>query len=198
MGKISLNWFAGFTYKLCQYDLCEKKYVLSSISAENIFDQLKNRFDWIKKFSIEESKQALIRMVFIMYYFLQEPRIIKIASCFHSLVISTCHNGELRMVFIMYYFLQEPRIIKIASCFHSLVISTCHNGELLITHPQRPWCSKKIRTTTITAFLISNTVVQNSYSNSTAFNPQSFAPLSWVPGPFNRSTSLWYSILYNL
>ena len=163
MGKISLNWFTGFTYKLYQHDLCEKKYVLSSISAENIFDQLKNRFDWIKKFSIEESKQALIRMVFIMYYFLQ-----------------------------------EPRIIKIASCFHSLVISTCHNGELLITHPQRPWCSKKIRTTTITAFLISNTVVQNSYSNSTAFNPQSFAPLSWVPGPFNRSTSLWYSILYNL
>ena len=100
--------------------------------------------------------------------------------------------------FIMYYFLQEPRIIKFASCFHSLVISTCHNGKLLITHPQRPWCSKKIRTTTITAFLISNTVVQNSYSNSTAFDPQSFAPLSWVPGPFNRSTSLWYSILYNL
>ena len=100
--------------------------------------------------------------------------------------------------FIMYYFLQEPRIIKISSCFHSLVISTCQNGELLITHPQRPWCFKKIRTTTITAFLISNTVVQNSYSNNTAFDPQSFAPLSWVPGPFNRSTSLWYSILYNL
>ena len=97
-----------------------------------------------------------------------------------------------------YHVLFLARIIKIASCFHSLVISTCHNGELLITHPQRPWCSKKIRTTTITAFLISNTVVQNSYSNSTAFNPQSFAPLSWVPGPFNRSTSLWYSILYNL
>ena len=37
---------------------------------------------------------------------------------------------------------------------------------------------KKIKTTTTTAFLISNTVVPNSYSHSTAFNPQYFAPLS--------------------
>ena len=37
---------------------------------------------------------------------------------------------------------------------------------------------KKIRTTTTTAFLISNTVVLNPYSHSTAFNPHFFTPLS--------------------
>ena len=33
-------------------------------------------------------------------------------------------------------------------------------------------------TTTTTAFLISNTVVRNPYTHSTAFDPQSFAPFT--------------------
>ena len=44
--------------------------------------------------------------------------------------------------------------------------------------PHRPLSFKKIKTTTITAFLIFNTVVPNPYSHSTAFGPQSFSILS--------------------
>ena len=51
-----------------------------------------------------------------------------------------------------------------------------YNWELLIVCPHMPLCFKKIRTTTTTKFLISNTVVLNPYSHST-FDPQSFAPL---------------------
>ena len=40
----------------------------------------------------------------------------------------------------------------------------------------RALCFKKIKTTTTTVFLISNTVVPNPYSHSTAFDSQSFAP----------------------
>ena len=39
-----------------------------------------------------------------------------------------------------------------------------------------------MRTTIFRAFLISNTAVPNTYSHST-FDPQSFLPLSEVPGP---------------
>ena len=41
--------------------------------------------------------------------------------------------------------------------------------------PHSPLCFKKIKTNT--ALLTSNTVVQNICSHSTAFDPQSFAPL---------------------
>ena len=58
------------------------------------------------------------------------------------------------------------------------VLSTCHNWELLIAWPHRPLCFKKTRTTTTSAFLISNIVVPYPYSHSTAFDPQSFTPLS--------------------
>ena len=54
------------------------------------------------------------------------------------------------------------------------------NRELLITCPHRRLCFNKIRATTTTAFLISNTAVSNLYSHSTAFNLQSFAPLPYV------------------
>ena len=66
--------------------------------------------------------------------------------------------------FIIYYFLRQPRIVKIVNCFGPLGLSTCHNWELFIAHPHRPLCFKKIRTTTTTAFLISNTVIPNPYS----------------------------------
>ena len=46
-----------------------------------------------------------------------------------------------------------------------------HNWELLTALPHRPLCFKKIRRTTTKPFLISNTVVPNLYSNSTAFDP---------------------------
>ena len=46
--------------------------------------------------------------------------------------------------------------------------------------PHRPLCFKKIKTITTTAFSISSTVVLNPYSHSTAFGPQSFAPLILV------------------
>ena len=80
-----------------------------------------------------------------------------------------------------------------------------HNWELLIACPDKPLCLNKIRTTTTKlclnkirttttkGFLISNTVVLNFSSHSATFAPQFFAPLSWVPGPFNRSVSVWYS-----
>ena len=80
--------------------------------------------------------------------------------------------------FIMCYFLWGPWIVKIVNCFCPLVLSTCHNWELLITCPRRPLCFKKIRTTTTTAFLISNTVVLNPYSHRPAFNLQSLTFLS--------------------
>ena len=45
-------------------------------------------------------------------------------------------------------------------------------------------------TTTTIVFLISNTVVPNPYSHHKSFDPQSFAPLSYVPAPFNRTVSV--------
>ena len=45
------------------------------------------------------------------------------------------------------------------------------------THTE-PLCFNKIRTTNSIVFLISNTVVPNPYSHKTAFDHQSFAPLS--------------------
>ena len=42
----------------------------------------------------------------------------------------------------------------------------------------RPLCFKKIKTATTTEFLIFSTVVLDTYSHITGFNPQSFAPLS--------------------
>ena len=62
----------------------------------------------------------------------------------------------------MYYLLRGSWFVKIIKYFCPLVLSTCHNWELLIVRPHRPLYYKKIRTTTTTAFLISNTVVPES------------------------------------
>ena len=67
----------------------------------------------------------------------------------------------------MYRFLQGPWIVKFANCFCPLVLLICHNWELLIAYPHRSLCFKKFKTTTFTAFLISNTVVPNHYSHNT-------------------------------
>ena len=50
--------------------------------------------------------------------------------------------------------------------------------NLNLNFPHRLLCFKKIKATTTTASLISNLVVLNLYSQSTAFNPQSFILLS--------------------
>ena len=68
--------------------------------------------------------------------------------------------------------------------------STCYNWELLIAHPHSPLCFKKIWTTTTTVFLILKKVVPNPYSNSTVLIFNLSHP---IPGPFNRSLSVWYS-----
>ena len=60
----------------------------------------------------------------------------------------------------MYYFLQRPPIVKIINCSCPLVLLTCVN-RVLIARPHRPLCFKKIRTSTTTAFLISNTAFPN-------------------------------------
>ena len=57
----------------------------------------------------------------------------------------------------------------------TVLIPLCKNN---LNFPDRPLCFKKIRTTTTTTFLISNTIVSNPYSHSTAFDPQSFTSLS--------------------
>ena len=62
-----------------------------------------------------------------------------------------------------------PKIVNCAINLSQLRTIAC---------PHKPLCFKKIQTTTTTAFLISNTALPNPYSHSTAFNPQSFAPLS--------------------
>ena len=59
-----------------------------------------------------------------------------------------------------------------------------------LTTGPRDWESSDLRTTTITVFLISNTVVPNPYSHSATFNPQSFAPLSLALIPFKICPSL--------
>ena len=79
----------------------------------------------------------------------------------------------LRMIFSMCYFCKSHELWKI-----STVLSTCLNWELLIGRPHRPSCFKKIRIITTTAYLIFNTVVPYPYSNTAAFDPQSFAPSS--------------------
>ena len=58
-----------------------------------------------------------------------------------------------------------------------LLLLCIKNLNLLISHT-KPLCFEKIKTNTTTAFLISNTVVPNSYNHSTIFNPQSFVSLS--------------------
>ena len=103
-------------------------------------------------------------------------------NIFHWRVVTGLKYG-----FIMYYFQQEPWIVKIVNCFCPLVLSTCHNCELLIACPHKSLCFRKIRTTI--TFLISNTVVLNPYSHSTACDPQSFAPLTYVPCLFNRCSN---------
>ena len=74
----------------------------------------------------------------------------------------------IKATFIMYHFLQGPWIVKFANCFCPLVLLICHNWKLIIAYPHRSLCFKKFKTTTFTAFLISNTVVPNHYSHNTA------------------------------
>ena len=66
----------------------------------------------------------------------------------------------LKATFIMYHFLRGPWIVKFTKCFCQVVLLICHNWDLLIAYPRRSLCFKKFKTTTFTAFLISNTVVQ--------------------------------------
>ena len=71
------------------------------------------------------------------------------------------------------------RCMQTVLCVHKILcmvlIPLC-DLNLPISH--RPLGFKKIKTTTTTAFLISNTIVPHLYCHSTAFDPQSFAPLS--------------------
>ena len=82
--------------------------------------------------------------------------------------LSQCNKYWLSLVHT-----RGPQIVNIANCFSPLVLSTCHNWELFIARQHRPLCFKKIRTTTTTAFLISNTVAPNPYSHSTALSSRS-------------------------
>ena len=81
-------------------------------------------------------------------------------------IVETGLKGD----FIMCHFLKEPWILKIVSCFCPPVLSTYHNGVLLVVLTHTALSFKK---------LISNTVVPNPYSRSSAFDPQSFTPLSF-------------------
>ena len=65
-----------------------------------------------------------------------------------------------------------------ANASHVYGIDWEHNLELLTACPHGLLSFKKIRTTTAAVFLISNTVVPNPYSHSTALDPQSFTLLS--------------------
>lgn len=65
----------------------------------------------------------------------------------------------------------------------------CHKWELLIIQLHRPSYFKNIRTTSITAFFISNKVVLNPYSHSAASDCQSFAHFLQVSCPLNRCLS---------
>ena len=75
------------------------------------------------------------------------------------------------------YFCSNFQIFCPFSMFFALFLKSCIMS----------FCSrigsgfKKIKTTTTTALLISNTVVPHPYSHSTVFDHQSFAPLSYVP-----------------
>ena len=66
----------------------------------------------------------------------------------------------------------------------------CHKWELLIVQLHRPSYFKNIRTTSITAFFISNKVVLNPYSHSAASDCQSFAHFLQVSCPLNRCLCL--------
>ena len=68
-----------------------------------------------------------------------------------------------------------------AFCVHenscTVLIPLCKNNlNLLISYTDHYYCFKKIKTTTTTVFLISNTVVPNPYSHSTAFDPHLLHP----------------------
>ena len=68
--------------------------------------------------------------------------------------------------------------IHVHKNLYTVLIPLCKNNLNLSNLSHRLLCFKKIKTTTTTAFLISNTVVLNPYSHSAASDPQSFAPLS--------------------
>ena len=63
-----------------------------------------------------------------------------------------------------------------------------NNLNLLISYTDHYYCFKKIKTTTTTVFLISNTVVPNPYSHSTAFDPHLLHP--YLKGTL---TQIWKS-----
>ena len=56
------------------------------------------KFIWLDKNIFHWRVKTDLKNDFIMYYFLQGPLIVKIASCFCPLVLSTCHNRELIIV----------------------------------------------------------------------------------------------------
>ena len=90
------------------------------------------------------------------------------------------------------------------------IIDWEHHWQLPIAWPHRPLCFKKVRTTTITTFLISKTVVSKPGSYSTAFDSQSLTPLHpsspsqvrlidlpvWYSSILWLSIRQWYSTVY--
>ena len=90
----------------------------------------------------------------------------------------------------MYYFLQRPQIVKNVNCAINL-------SQLRTTYclPTQTIMLEENKSNHYHSAFNFNTVVLNPYSNNTAFNPQSFThlSLSYVPGMFNRTISVWYS-----
>ena len=88
----------------------------------------------------------------------------------HSQALTNCMHG-----YDHAHNVHANSITRVGKFMHS--VDWEHIWELLIGCPHRPLCFKKIRATTTTVILISNTVVPNPYSHSTNFNLPSFAPL---------------------
>ena len=101
-----------------------------------------------------------------------------------------------------YHVLLPVRGINCENCQLSTgAINLSHGCYQPVTHPHKPLWFKKIRKTTTTAYLISNTVVPNPYIHSIAFDPQfysvnmsSFNKFSWkiLRLNFNNNFSHYY------
>ena len=74
----------------------------------------------------------------------------------------------------------------------TVLILLCKNNLKSANLPYRPSHFQKIKATTTTTFLISNTVDSNLYSQIITFDPI-FRTLIYVSGQFNISASVWHS-----
>ena len=96
-GKVSLNRFVGFTYKLYKHGaIWGELSPIFNFCGKHFWPV--GKLTWLNKNIFHSIVETGLKNDFIMYYFQCGPWIVKTVSCFCPLVLPTCHNGELPIV----------------------------------------------------------------------------------------------------